>query len=211
VGLLNDIFGPSKEMIWQQFAEQIGGKYIDGGFWRQDKIEAMYKDWFITLDTYTESHTDSDGDTSHTTYTRIRGAFLNTNGLRFKLYNASLFSGIGKFFGFQDIDIGHSFFDDRYVIKGNDPEAITKLFTSPRIQQLIGVQPKIHLELKDDKGWFNDHFPQGVDELYFETVGVIKDLSQLRHLYDLFAEVLNTLCHLDAGYEYDSLLSESDL
>lgn len=201
MGLLHDIFGPSREEIWRQFAHEIGGEYIDGGFWKRDKVEAMYEDWFLTLDTYTTTHTDSDGDTDTTTYTRIRGAFKNQDGLRLKLYNASIFSGIGKFLGMQDIDIGHSFFDSPYVIKGNDPDRIIKLFSNPRIQQLVAVQPRIRLELKDDRGWFSDHFPQGVDELYFETVGEIKDLSQLRHLFDLFAEVLDMLCRMDSGYK----------
>ena len=37
--------------------------------------------------------------------------------------------------------------------------------------------------MKDDEGWFSTSFPEGVDELYFQVVGVIKDVEQLKSLY----------------------------
>ena len=40
--------------------------------------------------------------------------------------------------------------------------------------------------LKDDDGWFKLKFPEGVDELYFEVVGIIKDKERLKNLFDLF-------------------------
>ncbi len=56
------------------------------------------------------------------------------------------------------------------------------------------LQPSISLEIKDDEGFFSNHFPSNVDELYFTVVGVIKDIERLKELYELFAETLKELC-----------------
>jgi hypothetical protein len=68
------------------------------------------------------------------------------------------------------------------------------------------MQPSIYLTVKDDEGWFSTHFPQGVDELYFRVLGVIKDVEQLKSLYYLFAEILHHLCHIGSAYENDPQL-----
>ena len=40
-----------------------------------------------------------------------------------------------------------------------------------------------------------------------EVGGVIRDVAVLKGLFDLFAEVLNTLCHIGSAYENDPQLS----
>ncbi|HEV3003315.1 MAG TPA: hypothetical protein VGX78_02595, partial [Pirellulales bacterium] len=57
--------------------------------------------------------------------------------------------------------------------------------------------------VRDDEGWFKARFPAGVDELYFGVGGVVKDAERLKSLYELFAEVLNHLCHIGSAYEND--------
>jgi hypothetical protein len=64
-------------------------------------------------------------------------------------------------------------------------------------------QPSVHLTVKDDEGWFGATFPKGVDELAFQVPGVIKDVTRLKALYELFAESLNQLCHMGSAYEDD--------
>jgi hypothetical protein len=59
------------------------------------------------------------------------------------------------------------------------------------------------LEVKDDEGWFGADFPEGVDELYFQVVGVIKEVERLKLIYELFATTLNYLCHIDSAYDDD--------
>jgi hypothetical protein len=76
----------------------------------------------------------------------------------------------------------------------------------PALRQLIEVQPNIHLTVKDDEGWFGKSFPEGVDALYFCVLGIIKDVDRLKSLYQLFAEVLDHLCHIGSAYENDPRL-----
>ena len=77
------------------------------------------------------------------------------------------------------------------------------LFSDPEIRQMIQDQPKIRLEVKDSEGWFGPKFPEDVDELHFQVVGVIKDVERLKALFDLFAAVLDRLCRIGSAYKQE--------
>jgi hypothetical protein len=202
MSILRQIFGPSQDEVWQQLCDEIGADFVKGGFWRGNKVQARVKEWTVTLDTYTVST-----GKSHITYTRMRAPYVNPDGFRFTIYRKGLFSNLGKLLGMQDIEIGDFEFDRDFVIKGNDESRVMALFANSRICQLIQAQPSIRLQVKDNEGWFSTSFPEGVDELYFEVVGVIKDVERLKSLYALFAEVLNHLCHIGSAYENDPNLA----
>lgn len=87
------------------------------------------------------------------------------------------------------------------MIKASDENKIRELLAEPQIRELINRQPRFHLEVKDDEGWFGKSFPEGVDELYFRVPGVIRDVDQLKGLFDVFAEVLSRLCVIGATYQ----------
>ncbi len=192
------IFGPSKDEIWTQIAADIGGEFIDGGFWGKDVLIYKHGEWQILLDTYVVST----GQSSHT-LTRMRAPFMNRDGLYFKISREGFLSSIGKFFGMQDIEIGDPFFDKQFVIKGNNPEKIKRLLADARIKELCQLQPRIHLRIKDDEGRFGTDFPEGVDELYFECIGVIKETALLKALFGLFCLVLERLVQIDSAYADD--------
>ena len=196
------IFGPSKDEIWTQIAADIGGEFIEGGFWGKDVLLYQHGEWQILLDTYTVT-TSTGTSTTSTTYTRMRAPFINKDDLYFKISREGFFSSIGKFFGMQDIEIGDTFFDKQFVIKGNNPEKIKLLLADDRIKELCQIQPKIQLSIKDDEGWFGSDFPEGVDELCFECVGVIKETALLKALFGLFCLILQRLVQIDSAYEDD--------
>ena len=199
MSFLQGVFGPSREEVWRQLCAEIGADFVDGGFWKGDKVQAHVKSWTITLDTYTQS-----SGHSHVTFTRMRAPFVSRGGLRFRIYRKGFFSGLGKALGMQDIEVGHSLhFDEDFIIQGNEESKVRSLFANSEIRQLIGEQPQIHLELKDDEGYFRAHFPEGVDELSFQVVGVIKDVDRLKQLFDLFAEVLEELNRLGSATAED--------
>ena len=192
------IFGPSKDEIWAQIATDIGGEFIQGGFWGKDVIIYKHSEWQILLDTYVVS-----AGTSSYTVTRMRAPFVNKDDLYFKISRQGFFSSIGKFFGMQDIEIGDPFFDAQFIIKGNNPEKIKLLLADKNIQELCQRQPRIQLRIKDDEGRFGTDFPEGVDELCFECVGVIKETALLKSLFALFCLILERLVRLDSAYADD--------
>lgn len=75
MGFLRQIFGSSREEIWRLLCHEINGRYVKGGFWKGDKVQAFHEQWTITLDTYTVSD-----DKTSSTYTRIRAPYVNRHG-----------------------------------------------------------------------------------------------------------------------------------
>jgi hypothetical protein len=167
---------------------------VPGTFWKGDKVIADHGEWTVTLDTYTVS-------TGKVTvvYTRMRAPYVNPGDFRFTVYRESICSDIGKFFGMQDIEIGDAPFDDGFIVKSTDESRVRELLANPRIRELIAQQKDIQFSVKDDEGWFGSTFPDGVDELHFTVVGVIKDIDRLKLLFDLFAETLDRLTRMGAA------------
>ena len=196
MNLSRRLFGPSKKEIWKQLSERVHGQFVDGGFWKGDKVIAEHGGWALTLDTFAVS-------TGKVTivYTRMRAPFVNPSGFRFEVYRKSVFSGIAKFFGMQDLEIGDPLFDADFIIKSADESKIRQLLANERIREIIARQKDVNFAVKDDEGWFGTKFPEGVDELYFAVVGVIKDIDRLALLYELFTETLDELCRIGAAVD----------
>lgn len=123
-----------------------------------------------------------------------------------KFIEKVFFSNLGKILGMEDIEVGYPDFDNDFIIKGNDTTKVLTFFSNANIRQLIQLQPDISFEIKDDEGWFGTQFPEGVDELYFQVNGIIKDVERLKNLFALFSETLNYLCHIGSAYENDPKL-----
>ena len=191
-------FGPSRDEIWRQLSEEVGGRYVKGGFRRNARVEVTHGEWTVTLDTYAVS-------TGKTTvvYTRMRAPYVNPDGFRFTIYRRGMFSDIGKFFGMQDVEVADPAFDRDFIVKGTDEGRLRSLFSSPRLRELLRHQPSIHLSVRDDEGWFGARFPDGVDMLTFVVTGVIKDIDRLKALFELFAATLDELCRIGAAYGRD--------
>ena len=196
MGSLHALFGPSRREIWRQLSAEIDGRYVPAGYVKGDRVEATHGEWTVTLDTFVVS-----SGKTHVTYTRMRAPYVNPVGFRFTVYRKNMFSGIGKWLGMQDIQVDDGPFDRDFIIKGTDEARVRHLFSNPKIRQLIARQPSIHLSVRDDEGWFGARFPEGVDELRFAVVGVIKDVERLKLLYELFAETLDQLCRMGSAEE----------
>jgi len=82
------------------------------------------------------TYTQRSGESSQT-YTAFRVSFPGSLDLGLKLSRElKFFSGVAKFFGAQDITTGDPSFDDTFVIKGLDAEAVNEFLTDDRRQQL---------------------------------------------------------------------------
>ena len=190
------MFGPSKEEIWRQLCTETGADYVQGGFWKRDKVQAAHGEWTITLDTYVVS---TGKVVRH--FTRLRAPYVNPDRFRFTIYRRGLFSDIAKWFGMQDIVVGHEDFDRDFIIKGTEEKGLRALFDNPRLRELIAAQPEIHLTVKDNEGFFGAGYPDDTDELHFHVGGTIKGVERLKLLFELFAETLDQLCHIGSAYE----------
>ena len=200
MSMLRNLFGPSRDEIWQQFAAAVGGNVGEGSFWNSSgsKVTATHGQWMVTLDTFVVST-----GKSAAIFTRMRTPYVNPDGFQFTLYRRGIFSDIGKWMGMQDVNIGDPQFDEDFIIKGNDEAKLRRLFADARLRELISAQPNITFCVKDDENrlWGGQNFPPDVDELYFQVGGVIKDTDRLKQLFDLFAETLDELCRMGSAYE----------
>lgn len=198
MGFLRDMFGPGKDEIWQQFSQEIQGKFSDGGLWKGDRVEVRHGQWNIVLDTHRVSH-----GKSSTTYTRLRAPFINKEQFRFTIYRQGFMDALSKIFGMQDIEVGHEQFDHDFVIKSNDEKVVKALFDNARIRELLHQLEHVELTIKDDDGRIFSDFPREVDVLQLRTQGVVKDLPRLHELYELLAETLTQLCKIGSAYDHD--------
>lgn len=193
---LRKLFGPSKEEVWRQLCAATGAEYVQGGFWKGDKVQATHGEWTITLDTYAVSNGKM---VVH--FTRLRAPYVNPDGFRFTIYRHGLFSELGKLLGMQDVAVGHAEFDRDFAIKGTDETRLRALFDNPKLRELIAAQPSIHFSVRDNDGPWGTEFPADTDQLYFQVRGIIQDVDRLRQLFDLFGETLDQLCHIGSAYE----------
>jgi hypothetical protein len=199
MGVMRDLFGPSKEEIWTQFANEIGGRFI-GSAWHGDKVEAKHGEWIVTLDWYSVYGGRFGGSV---TYTRLRAPYINPDGFRFLVYPSNIFAEVAKCFGLQDITVGYPKFDRAFIIKGNDEQKLKRLFANAKIRELIPTQMGVNFRVLDDESklWSARGFPPNVDELYFKTADLIKNVDELKLLYELFSETLDELCRIGSAYK----------
>ncbi len=193
---LRRLFGVSRTELWKKLSDELGGTHVDGGFWKGDKVQVVHGEWTITLDTYTVST-----GKSSSVFTRLRAPYVNPEQFRFSIHRRGWFSGLARFLGMQDVEVGHAKFDEDFVIKGNDERRLRALFDSRRLRELLAEQPNVHLQVRDDEGWFGPKYPPNTDVLFFHVGGVIKDLPRLKSLFELFAETLDQLCRTGSAYE----------
>ncbi len=198
MSILRDLFGPSKDEIWRQLCAEIGANFVDGGFWRGNKVQAHVKQWTVTLDIYTVS-----SGRSHQQFTRMRAPYVNADGFRFLVYRCGVFTDLGKLLGMQDVEVGFPDFDRDFVIKGNDEARLRQFFSYEKIRSLLHAQADVRFEVVDDEGFFGAEFPKGVDELRLQARGVIKDMIRLKQFFELFAVTLDQLCMMGSAYLND--------
>lgn len=189
-------FAKQENQLWKQLCDSLGGKLTDREGDRLDKLVAKVGQWTVTLDIHAEA-----GYRSEHVYTRLRAPFVNPEGLRFAISHQTVFANIGKLVGLKDIQIDHQPFDKMYLIQGNDPDKLKALFDDDRLRELVKSEPNIHMQVRDAGNWFEDSYPDNVDELVLEVEGPVRDLDRLKNLYNIFSLVMDDLCQLGSAYE----------
>lgn len=193
------LFISPKEEAWKQLCAEMRADFIDGGFWKGDKVELRVDDaWLITLDVFSVQQ-----GKRRQKYTRLRVPFVSLDDFRFVVYRNGLFTGLGKVLGMQDIEVGDSEFDTAFVIQGNNEAKLKALFATPNIQKLLHYQPEVRFEVRDNQGRFWETLPESVDVLYFQVEGVVTDLNLLKGLFYLFIETLRELYELGTVSKMD--------
>ena len=191
-------FRESQEALWEELAKILGGDFIDKHDLKNDKVVAKVDHWTITLDMATEA-----GLRHEHSYIRLRAPYHNRDGFRFAIYHKTIFDEIGKLFGAQDYNVGFPEFDHHFMLKTNNELKADQLFKNSVLRKLLLDNPQVYIHVRDDDGWFADDFPEDVDELTLRVDHVPETLNKLMTYYELFAEILSTLCQIGSAYNDD--------
>ena len=112
------------------------------GRFMNSTLTFSHQDHTVTVSTYP-------GSKHQSAYTRVVTDVNNPKEHKMKIYGESWASGIGKKLGMQDIQIGTSDFDDRFMIKGNDEYFVVQLLTYNVQDKLLALRknrPVVSLE-----------------------------------------------------------------
>ncbi len=191
---LRALFAKSHNRIWEQLAAELGARFVDGGTWKGDRIQAEHGEWTVTLDHYVIMV-----GKVPMSFTRLRAPYVNPDGFRFSIYRRSFGSDLAKKLGMQDVEVGHAAFDRDFIIKGSDVAKLRQLFDDADVRRLLERQKDVQLAVKDDEGWFGKHFPDGTDELTCVLHGLVDDKQRLKDVFELFSATLDRLCRIGAA------------
>jgi len=187
-------FSLIRDAAWERISKGIGDNLLDPDYLKEKVLQLEIQDWIITIDSYTSSGA---------LHTRFRAPFFNNERISVKIFPKSKSVNIMKFFGMQDIIVGHKEIDDKYIIQGNNKNIIEGLFLSNALRELLMEQEDILIQVKDDESWFKETIKEPVDELYIEVPYLIKNAGQLEAVYTIFADILVYLCDNASAY-FDS-------
>ncbi len=196
--MLNKNFREHEKEVWTRLSEEIGGQFNHEkkGEGRYDTVKAKVGPWTITLDLHADAsyaHEDI--------HTRLRAPYINPDGFRFNLFKASMWDELTTVFGGQDVKVGDAAFDEHFRVRASDENKVKDLFARERLRELLLQESGAHLYVRDSGVWWQDEFPEGVDEIVLELGGAIADLGRLERMYSIFAEALRGLCRIGSAYE----------
>jgi hypothetical protein len=121
---------------YSQLAQHYKGTCDPGGWSSRPKVRFPHGDCLVIIDVY------STGGKNPTYYTQAHFTGGRQSAVRCEIYPESMWSGIRKLLGMQDIEIGSPDFDSKYIIKGDDGPALRSLL-SPAVQWKIELLRQI--------------------------------------------------------------------
>ncbi|MBC8137964.1 MAG: hypothetical protein H8F28_18955 [Fibrella sp.] len=198
---------------WDEVADAVGGVVAGrGDVWGGGpRVEAPMDGgpWTVVLDTQTVIILVGKVPVP-ISYARACARFLTRDGLRISVSRANPFTGIGKMFGMQDIEIGDDAFDRSFVIKGSDAEQSLRLLNGEpgaKMRHLLETSLGSYFGVADDgrDAGSGGKLPEGTDVVY--AVQSSAGNEQLIAAYNLVAEGLRGLHRI--GSASDEPVSDS--
>lgn len=133
---------------FRETAERFGMAVLaDGGLYGEISIAGEVDGHDLRVRTETVKA----GGSSRLYRTIYSARLMRPLGFSMVLRREGLTTKLDKIFGEQDIEVGQPDFDGRYLIQGNDPQAIRTFLTRPRVQRLLDevIDSRAQLELEE--------------------------------------------------------------
>ncbi len=192
-------FREFRHEVWQGLRRSLAE---GGAEWSGEPILVKHGPFAVHLDVHAEG-----GGRSAVVLTRLRAAYVNRDGFRFRIKRRTWMTDLATMLGAQDIEVGDEAFDGAFVLQANSREALKRLLGNAEIRgQLLSSKVTL-VEVRDDEGYFGPQFPGEVDELYMACAGRITGVDDVEAIYEVFADILNRLCHIGSAYLDDPKLT----
>ncbi len=130
---------------WAVFAAGNGLAFSGQALMEQPSISGRYGGFFINI--YTESR---GGGKNRTTWTLFCVPMTLPEDLN--LYSETVFSGIGKMLGMQDLRLGDDTLDGMFVVQARDVVGAKTLLTHPRVRAALREVGSAHPGLRLNGG-----------------------------------------------------------
>lgn len=168
-------------------AQKLGGEYIHK--WPlPDKILLRDEEYFVIIDTCPTAI-----GTMYIDCTRIMLYFVSTDQFNFSISNKDIFSKVFSVFYGPYIKTGYPQIDNSYLVRSNSYFKLRTLLSNPGIRLLIQKQPSIHLEIKSCNNLIKPGLTKHISLLYYESIGVIKNIDIIKEIILLYKEILTQL------------------
>jgi hypothetical protein len=118
--------------------------------------------------------------------------YISLDNFEFRMYEENVLSSISKAIGLQDIQIGDSEFDNKFMLKGSSEPRVKELLASAILKEQILLISEFHLNIRSYTTWF----PKNEDnawEIYYEEHGRLKDKKRITQLFTVFCLFIDRL------------------
>lgn len=146
--LYRTFFGKDYSVVWKQFAIERKGSY---SAIPDDKVQLSYKGFTLTIDAHTH-YVSSGGNTYESYFLRGMVEFLPLGEYTLQLTQQGFFENVGKLFGMQDIRIGVSEVDRKFIIKSNDEVKTQLLFSDRKLTNIFETMKVLRIQVSDKTG-----------------------------------------------------------
>ena len=177
----NIILGKSEDEVWKIIADQLNNKDDNLNYTAEFSIQKHC----VNLDI--DIHPDS-GDEKGKPVTSLSAQLPEDTGFRFSIEKQGLKHQIGKLFGMQDVIIGHSEFDKKFLIKSNDAAKVKEVLSDPNVSDTLLKHPVLDFEIREHKIGANKEIVLALD-----LEGGITEPDKLMNIFQPFRIVLNYL------------------
>jgi len=163
-----------KGEVWHRFAAEMG-LYCKGRAF--PSMWGNYRNRHVEISLMQEST-----DEAPRRYTEYRVEFENPKGILMSVYRESFFRKVGKAFGMQDIELNDPEFDQKFVVMGNDENAV-KTVLEPSIRSKM-------MKVKNFRMVINRREPNAA---YSQQPGLVTDIARLRYVLDTMIDVVEKI------------------
>lgn len=120
------------DAAWRTAANELGLAYQPARLFAQRSMRGEVQGCHVVVDVYRRQsgkHSES--------YTRYKVHYPTPLGLGLRLEREHALSGVAKFFGSQDIEVGDGKFDDAVMVKGSNAHRIQEFLTPSRRMRVL--------------------------------------------------------------------------